>query len=55
MPLKKTIDQTLAQTSSIKRVIVKKNSGNAVDMIGGRDFWWDDIVAVATMESSRRR
>ncbi|MBN2707181.1 MAG: AMP-binding protein [Deltaproteobacteria bacterium] len=50
MPLKDIVDQTLAQTSAIKRVIVKKNGGNAVVMVAGRDFCWDDICATAALD-----
>ncbi len=45
VPLKRTVDEALAQTPSVKHVVVLKRSGTQVQMQPGRDHWWHDLVA----------
>ncbi len=45
--LKKTVDEAVAQTPSIKRVIVSRRTGHDVTMHPGRDLWWDDVLGPA--------
>ncbi|WP_263359377.1 acetate--CoA ligase [Acidicapsa ligni] len=45
--LKRTVDEALAQTPSVKNVVVLKRSGSAVQMKEGRDHWWHELVAKA--------
>ena len=45
VPLKVNADETLLSCSSIKHVIVARNTGGSVEMMSGRDHWWDAITA----------
>jgi len=40
--LKATIDEALQKTAFIEKVIVYKHLGNEVNMVAGRDIWWQD-------------
>ncbi|MDG7001029.1 MAG: acetate--CoA ligase [Nitrososphaerota archaeon] len=43
--LKEIIDQALESTSSVKKVIVYKRTGESVKMVKDRDVWWSDITS----------
>ena len=45
--LKKTVDEALKTTPSVKHVVVLKRSGTEVPMQEGRDHWWHDLIAAA--------
>jgi acetyl-CoA synthetase len=45
VPLKANADEALLTCPSIRHVIVAKNTGGAVDMMDGRDHWWDAVTA----------
>jgi acetyl-CoA synthetase len=49
LPLKKNVDAALASTANgpttVKHVVVLKRTGQACDMVPGRDVWWHDLVA----------
>ncbi|CAH0309362.1 acetate--CoA ligase [Roseomonas sp. CECT 9278] len=45
VPLKANADEALLACPSIRSVIVAKNTGGAVDMMEGRDHWWEAITA----------
>jgi acetyl-CoA synthetase len=45
VPLKVNADEALLSCSSIKNVIVARNTGGSVEMMPGRDHWWDAITA----------
>jgi acetyl-CoA synthetase len=45
--LKKTVDEALKLTPSVKHVVVLKRSGSAVEMKEGRDHWWHELVEKA--------
>ena len=45
VPLKVNADEALLTCSSIKNVIVARNTGGTVEMMSGRDHWWDAITA----------
>ena len=45
VPLKANADEALLTCPSIRHVIVAKNTGGAVEMMAGRDHWWDAITA----------
>ncbi len=47
LPLKSIVDEALALggCDSIKNVLVVKRSGNAINMVAGRDTWMADLVA----------
>jgi len=44
VPLKVNADEALLSCSSIKNVIVARNTGGSVEMMSGRDHWWDAIT-----------
>ena len=46
--LKATIDEALQKTSHIKKVIVYKNLGIDLNMVAGRDVWWQDEMKKVT-------
>ncbi len=41
--LKDTVDEALADTQSVRDVIVYRRTGTAVSMKPGRDLWWHEI------------
>ena len=46
--LKATVDEAVANTPSVKHVIVYKRTGRAVEMKSGRDHWWHELMAKAS-------
>jgi acetyl-CoA synthetase len=44
LPLKANVDEALEKSPSVKHVIVLKRTGQPVEMVKGRDIWWDDLV-----------
>jgi acetyl-CoA synthetase len=42
--LKPAVDEALKSCPSVKKVLVYKRTGTAVDWIEGRDHWWHDVV-----------
>jgi len=47
--LKATIDEALIKTSHIQKVIVFKHLGNDINMLNGRDVWWQDEIKKVTI------
>jgi acetyl-CoA synthetase len=49
VPLKATVDEALADAPSVRRVVVVRRLGEAIETpwTAGRDAWWDDAVAAA--------
>ena len=45
VPLKETADEALAETTSIRKVIVVRNLGDGAPMTAGRDLYWDELPA----------
>ncbi len=45
VPLKANVDAALAQTDSVRFVIVYQRADGAVPMQDGRDVWWHDALA----------
>lgn len=45
LPMKSQADEALADVPSVEKVIVCPRVGLDVDMVPGRDVWWDDFVA----------
>ncbi|MCX8473197.1 MAG: acetate--CoA ligase [Sediminibacterium sp.] len=43
--LKSTIDEAIKDNPTIKKVIVYKRTQNMVNMVSGRDIWWDEALA----------
>jgi acetyl-CoA synthetase len=44
VPLKKNADDALENTPSIQKVVVYKRTGEAVNMVRGRDVWWHEFI-----------
>jgi acetyl-CoA synthetase len=45
VPLKKDVDEALANAPGVEKVLVVENTGNAVPMKGARDVWWHEAAA----------
>jgi acetyl-CoA synthetase len=58
LPLKKNVDDALASKThpptTVKHVIVLRRTGQAVEMVPGRDTWWHDLVADAPTSTPAR-
>jgi acetyl-CoA synthetase len=48
--LKQVVDEAVANTPSVKNVIVYKRSGSPVNMQAGRDVWWHELMETASPE-----
>ncbi len=44
MPLKPAVDEAVADTPSVRNVLVVRRTGGDVEMVEGRDVWWHEIV-----------
>ena len=44
VPLKEMADASLAETPSIEKVLVVRRTENDVNMVEGRDIWWQDLI-----------
>ena len=44
--LKNAVDEAVAQTPTVEKVLVVKRSGNDIDWVDGRDVWWHDEMAL---------
>jgi len=44
VPLKQNADAAVAQSPSLKKVVVLKRTGDEVAFDESRDVWWDDVV-----------
>jgi acetyl-CoA synthetase len=52
VPLKQNTDAALAQCPDVKRVVVVKRTGGAIQMKGGRDVWYHDEAAKVSADCS---
>ena len=50
VPLKANVDAAVAHCPSVESVLVVRHVGNAVEMKGGRDRWWQDERQAASPE-----
>ncbi len=48
--LKSVIDEALQKTDEVKKVIVYKHLGNDVNMLKGRDIWWQEELLKITQD-----
>jgi acetyl-CoA synthetase len=48
--LKPAADEALANTPTIEHVVVVKRGGNDVNMVEGRDHWYHDLMADASLD-----
>ena len=44
VPLKRTADEAVAASPTVKNVIVLRRTGNDVPMTAGRDHWWHELA-----------
>jgi len=42
--LKPAVDEALQKCEGVENVVVVKRTGQAVEMVAGRDHWWHDVV-----------
>lgn len=50
IPLKQIVDEALESCPDVRRVLVVNNTGFDIQMISGRDVWWDDEIASMSTE-----
>ncbi len=50
VPLKQVADAALEKTPSIEHVLVVRRTGASVNFTAGRDVWWHDAMAAASIE-----
>jgi acetyl-CoA synthetase len=50
LPLKQTIDEALKKSPSVQKCVVLRRIGNEVNMVEGRDLWWDDLMDAASAD-----
>jgi len=50
VPLKEIADEALADTPSVRHVVVLRRTGHDVPMTDGRDRWWHDLTAAQPAE-----
>jgi acetyl-CoA synthetase len=43
--LKNAVDEAVAQTPTVEKVLVVQRGGNDIDWVDGRDLWWHDEMA----------
>jgi acetyl-CoA synthetase len=48
--LKKSVDEALKLTDRVKKVLVLKRTGEAINWVDGRDVWWHDVVSKASTD-----
>jgi acetyl-CoA synthetase len=50
VPLKKAVDDSLAKSPSVEKVVVVRRTGGEVEMVPDRDFWWHDLMQDASAD-----
>ncbi|MGA3035346.1 MAG: acetate--CoA ligase, partial [Terracidiphilus sp.] len=48
--LKQTVDEAMPACPTVKHVVVYRRTGTPVNMVAGRDHWWQELVANAAPE-----
>ncbi len=51
IPVKDVVDEALEHTATVEKVIVLERTKTPVTMKPGRDIWWHDAIANASMEN----
>jgi acetyl-CoA synthetase len=51
VPLKKSVDEALEECPGVKDVFVVRHSGAEVNMVEGRDHWWDEEMSASDIAS----
>jgi acetyl-CoA synthetase len=50
VPLKQNADEAIADTPTIKHVVVLRRTGSDIPMTSGRDRWWSDLMSTAAAD-----
>jgi len=50
VPLKAAVDESLAKSPTVEKVVVVRRTGADVDMQPDRDYWWDDLMQGVSAE-----
>ncbi len=50
VPLKANVDESMAKSPSVEKVVVVKRTGGDVSMQPDRDFWWHDLMEEASAD-----
>lgn len=50
VPLKETVDESLAKSPSVQKVVVVRRTGCDVTMVPDRDYWWHELMQATTAE-----
>lgn len=45
VPLKTSVDEALSKSAGVKKVVVLKRTGQPINMVAGRDIWWEQVVS----------
>ena len=54
IPLKTMADAALEECPTLRKVVVVKRTGTLVEMQGGRDEWYHELMSHASSECSCR-
>ncbi|HSL00678.1 MAG TPA: acetate--CoA ligase [Rubrobacteraceae bacterium] len=49
-PLKQNADEALEDAPSVESVVIVRRTGDEVNLVEGRDRWWDDLMGEAEAE-----
>ena len=44
IPVKNVVDEALNKSSSVESVLTIKRTNNNIQMVKGRDYWYDELV-----------
>ena len=50
LPFKETVDAALAKSPTVEKCIVLRRTDAEVNMVEGRDFWWDELMEEASAD-----
>ncbi len=50
LPLKATVDEALKKSPTVESCIVLRRTDTAVEMVEGRDYWWDSLMENASVD-----
>jgi acetyl-CoA synthetase len=48
--LKAAVDESLAKSPTVEKVVVVRRTGTEIDMVPDRDYWWHDLMQGASAE-----
>jgi len=50
LPLKETVDAALEKSPTVEKCVVLRRTDADVNMVEGRDFWWDELMEDASAD-----